>query len=365
MAKLTISGTESSSRMVGVLRTTPGENQNPWLIRQWGPNTADPVSGEYWRDTPANATQLKKARQLLMREYPLCAKLDLDCCAYAARRAGPGVLALLNITGMMRNAFDNWKEQTEIRREQSAIPDNYTENKLQTSYRPKYLVNDAIRNTIQKKSSIHFEWGHIAMTSSEIEESFAKAKAASIDVALESRSSDFAKLGLVIDLEVDQFLATPSKANLPRSPGPGEGDKDSEDKESPDWDSDDSTDSNPDVEAHTLEEVCRYETTMMAAGKSKGSFIHVVHDEDDGIDKRIKTICGSSPMRPSGELGFAFELRSHDRSFCGRCLSRWPRDMINRIIQRTQKISVTTSIIHARYAHSPHTIPRHSSSSKH
>ena len=77
--------------------------------------------------------------------------------SYGSRRAGSSVLALLNITGILRNAFGNWKEATEAAKERPHMPDNYTESKLAVSFKSKFLVNEAIWRTIKEKNSELFK----------------------------------------------------------------------------------------------------------------------------------------------------------------------------------------------------------------
>ena len=62
----------------------------------------------------------------------------------------------MKVTGVLRNAFGNWKDHKNIQKEHSKMPDKYTENKLQVSYKATYLVNEAIRGTIQRKDSVKF-----------------------------------------------------------------------------------------------------------------------------------------------------------------------------------------------------------------
>ena len=64
---------------------------------------------------------------------PLCSTIKLDCCSYAGRRIGSGVLGYMNASSILRIAFGNWKESKEIKQSGSAMPDNYTEHKLQLS----------------------------------------------------------------------------------------------------------------------------------------------------------------------------------------------------------------------------------------
>ena len=136
----TISGSQVSHKMMQFIRKRPQEGEPPWLIPQWGSCTEDPTTGQYWRNKAQSPTQMKEGRKRTMRLPPLCSKIELDCCSYVARRAGSGVLAFLDASPMLRNAFGNWKEHTEVKKQGSVMPDRYFENQLQLSFVSKYLV---------------------------------------------------------------------------------------------------------------------------------------------------------------------------------------------------------------------------------
>ena len=93
---------------------------------------------------------------------PLCSRVKLDCCSFAMKRVGSGVLGFLNASSLLRLAFGNWKDSAEISRAGSQMPDNYTENKLQLSFASKFMVAEAVRKTIVEVGSANFEWGAIA-----------------------------------------------------------------------------------------------------------------------------------------------------------------------------------------------------------
>ena len=147
--KNSIGGTQCAHKMMSVTRLTPPQGEQPWPLGQWGPNTTDPMTGDFWRNKPIAPHQLKKAHQRLMREYPLCAKFDMECCAYQARRIGPSFLTQLNVAGPLRTAFGNWKDK-------DIMPDHYTETKLQISMKAKHLIVTAIQNTIKSKNGVQF-----------------------------------------------------------------------------------------------------------------------------------------------------------------------------------------------------------------
>ena len=97
---------------------------------------------------------MKLARQHMMRRPSLSSKIELDCCSYAARRAGPGVLALLNARSILKNAFGNWKGATEVKKQGSAMPENYTEHTLQVGFEATYLVAESTRRSARDIGSV-------------------------------------------------------------------------------------------------------------------------------------------------------------------------------------------------------------------
>ena len=83
---------------------------------------------------------MKQIRILLMSLPPLNPTIKLDCCSYAARRVGSGVLGFLDASSTLRTAFGNWKEAAKAIKAGSAMVDNYTENKVQLSATSKFIV---------------------------------------------------------------------------------------------------------------------------------------------------------------------------------------------------------------------------------
>ena len=152
----TISGDTVSKKMMSVIRHRSSDKEAPWLLPQWGPCTTKPLSGEYWRDAPLSPTQMKLVRLALMELPPLNSRIRLDCCSYAARRAGSGVLGFLDASSAMRLALGNWKVAEEVLRSGSAMPNNYTENRLQLSAVAKFVVAESVRLTIQEVGSANF-----------------------------------------------------------------------------------------------------------------------------------------------------------------------------------------------------------------
>jgi len=118
----TTAGPQGAYNMMSVVRATPPSGEEPWLIRQFGPNTKDPMAATHWRDTPMSSVQMMAARQNLLKEYPMCAKFGMSINSYASRRAGANLLTVINAEDVIRTAFGNWKAS-------KSMPDLYTENK--------------------------------------------------------------------------------------------------------------------------------------------------------------------------------------------------------------------------------------------
>ena len=95
--------------------------------------------------------QLKLLRLAILAMPPLNSRIWLDCCSYAARRIGSGVLSFLGAASVLRLAFGNWKDAAETVKPNSQMPDNYTENKLQLSFASKFMVAETIGQTISQE----------------------------------------------------------------------------------------------------------------------------------------------------------------------------------------------------------------------
>ena len=108
--------------MMAVVRATPPSGEKPWLIRQFGPNTKDPMSATHWRNTPMSGVQMMAARQNLLKEYPMNAQFGMSINSYASRRAGSNLLTIMNADDVIRRAHGNWKTS-------SSMADVYTENR--------------------------------------------------------------------------------------------------------------------------------------------------------------------------------------------------------------------------------------------
>ena len=82
-----------------------------------------------------------------------------------------------------------------------------TENRLAVSFTAKYLVNEAIRQTVVKKDSVKSVWGDIKIPKDEIEKITSEGRERGKDVLLPSRESDFSKLNLSLEIEAADFLS--------------------------------------------------------------------------------------------------------------------------------------------------------------
>ena len=84
----TTAGSEGPRNMMDVVRATPPLGEEPWLVRQFGPNTKDPMNAIEWRNVPMTGVQMMAARQNLLKEYPMNAQFNMSINSYASRRAG-------------------------------------------------------------------------------------------------------------------------------------------------------------------------------------------------------------------------------------------------------------------------------------
>ena len=321
----TFSGSKVAHKIMSVVRKNQLKGEKPFLLRQWHPCTTNPLTGEYWREVPLSPTQLKLARQFLMRLPPLNSKIDLDCCSYAARRAGAGILALLNATSLLRNAFGNWRDATEIKKQGSDMPNNYTEPKLQVSFAAKYLVAESVRRTISLTGSLNFEWGEVGRVMDQQPEILKEARAKALDIVTDDRRSDFAKQGLQIDISAEEYLhpdghekrrvrlsVLAGESTTPSGDGLPEDDdlkvikdsdlvideKDAKEEAEAESDSSSSSDSEADeAEDASFEEFMKYEEMEMVAGKTETSRIHQKAKKDNGVSEKVSTVCGAGPRR--------------------------------------------------------------------
>ena len=133
----TTAGSQGAYNMMAVVGATPPLGEEPWLIRQFGPNTKDPMSATHWRDKPMSGVQMMAGRRNLLKEYPMNAKFAMSINSYASRRAGPNLLAIINAEAVIRNAHGNWKTT-------SSMADVYTENREMVSAKAKTLVAGVI-----------------------------------------------------------------------------------------------------------------------------------------------------------------------------------------------------------------------------
>ena len=59
----TTAGSQGAYNMMEVVRATPPDGEDPWLIRQFGPNTKEPMSATHWRDKKMSGVQMMGGRQ--------------------------------------------------------------------------------------------------------------------------------------------------------------------------------------------------------------------------------------------------------------------------------------------------------------
>ena len=320
---------------------------DPWLLMQRGPCTTDPSSGEYWRDRPLSPHQMKLIRIAIMAMPPLCSRIYLDCCSYAARRIGSGVLGYLDASSALRFAFGNWKDAAASN---SQMPNNYTENKLQLSFAAKYLVAESVRQTISEVGSANFEWGQVSRQLGKTEQLLIQAKDLYKDIVLPHRESAFKKAGLSLNVEAEQILDhTPLGPSVPKEVGlPGkilpaktESTKASvrdERESSPEpepsiAESDTSSSSDGEAnaaEAEALTDYLTYESTEMVTGASDSSYIHTV-DNSKMVRDRVGTGCNARPRRDTAVFGSVSRLRGMNRRFCPKCTSLWPMDIVQKL----------------------------------
>jgi hypothetical protein len=328
------------------IRVRKSEEDLPWLLPQWGPCTTDPLSGEYFRDVPMSPTQMKEGRIVVMSLPPLCSKVKLDCCSYAMRRVGSGVLGFLNASSLLRLAFGNWKDSAEVVRSGSQMPDNYTENKLQISFASKFLVAESIRKTILKVGSANFEWGEIAGQVKEVNNILEQTRGLHSDITLDHRVSDFKKAGLSLAVNADQLLDLPPSPRKSPATVVEEGNlktcefasdeiwelkkEEGEIKNDPDASSTSGSEADL-AESLALSDFFEYSNKDMVSGASSSSFIHTVDNSKIVQDGCVGTGCNARPRRDGAHFGKAANLRSMSRRFCPRCTSSWPLDVIRKL----------------------------------
>ena len=297
---------------------------------------------------------MRKGRQICSQFPPLNCSPDVipDCASYAARRSGPGVMALLNQRSVVRNAFGNWKNFTITRQEGSDMADNYTEHKLQISFKAKFLVAEAIRRTIAAQKSVNFSWGEVAKIAPQADSILAEASSLCKDFVLDHRESDFSKLGLSVNLSAAEFLQDdpPPKrsklSSLQQKPSAAEEDEpadgvsilpiaDSEvdftegEEEGTEAAASSSSESGgSDEEEECLNQLLHYEELSLVTGVSKGAAIHVVAEKDDPSTQRVSTMCKASPRRDTAIFAQLNKMRGMSRSVCNNCAVDWPIDIL-------------------------------------
>ena len=125
---LTSAGTQGAFNMISAVRAVPPEGEDPWLIPQFGPNTADPMAATHWRNTKMTGSQMARGRQNLLKEYPMNARYQMSSFSYASRRAGSNLLAL-GAPAVIRTAHGNWKSALTEITQRTGMADIYTEEK--------------------------------------------------------------------------------------------------------------------------------------------------------------------------------------------------------------------------------------------
>ena len=137
---------QGAYNMMEVVRATPPDGEDPWLIRQFGPNTKDPMSATHWRDKKMSGVQMMGGKQNLLREYPMNVRFTMSICSYASRREGSNLLALMGAPAVIRHAHGNWKTDS-TKAADSGMADVYTEDKEMVSAKAKTLVARTIQLT--------------------------------------------------------------------------------------------------------------------------------------------------------------------------------------------------------------------------
>ena len=215
MPAITTAGSQGAYNMVSVVRATPPLGEEPWLIRQFGPNTKDPMSATHWRDKPMSSVQMMAGRQNLLKEYPMNTKFMMSINSYASRRAGSNLLALINANAVIRNAHGNWKTDSS-KSARSGMADVYTENREMVSAKAKTLVAHTIQLTIKHLNKTDFSWGDIPATVPQADRDKILDEASKLytDVKVPERDREFVRENMVLDLAADAFLDEDVSADL-------------------------------------------------------------------------------------------------------------------------------------------------------
>ena len=339
----TISGNTVSTKIMEVVRA--GCREDPWLLSQWGPCTTNPLTGTYWRNTPLSPTQMKEIRLAIMALPPLASKIKLDCCSYAARRAGSGVLGFLNASSILRLAFGNWKDSAEKSKAGTAMPDNYTENKLQLSYASKYLVNESIRLTIEEVGSANFNWGQVTRQIHKTQDILKEASEHYSDIILPHRESDYAKAGLTLELDARDIIdkgpekpkvshGSPKEEKEPAIPIPDPASWETKWEEPEEAEGSESSSSAgseaDDEEQKQLEVYLKWDSIPLVSGSASTSYIHTVDKSKDVREGSIGTGCNARPREISAQQGTAIRFKGSDKRLCPRCTADWPLDVVQR-----------------------------------
>ena len=151
-------------------------------------------------------------------------------------------------------------------------------------------------------------------------------------------------MGLITGLNADDFLDEEALDTLGNkivplrklAPATGEAeDVDLEEALAESSASSSDTSTNTDIESRWhADEPAHYRAKKLVTGK-KSNVVHIITDNDDGIDKRVKTGCGASPFRTSCHFGSANDMASFviltRKKMCDQCLKPWPVDMVKQL----------------------------------
>ena len=306
---------------MAVVRATPPLGEEPWLIRQFGPNTKDPMSATHWRDKPMSGVQMMAGRQNLLKEYPMNAKFDMSINSYASRRAGSNLLSIINADAVIRNAH-------------ASMADVYTENREMVSAKAKTLVAGVIQLTIKRLGKTDFRWGDIPaiVQKADRDKILDDASKLYTDVKVPERDREFVTENMSLDLPAEAFLDEDVSAGIwntihglkpeptgatPPAPEPGTSDEEESLASSIDSSGDDAG-------PEHLADIHRIETSKLVTGKSNKSSVHVADPADDGLSDRWELNCSIGLWRATATSGDLLKMKDTGKPFCPTCTSLWP-----------------------------------------
>ena len=353
----TTAGSQGAQNMMEVVRATPPEGEEPYLIRQFGPNTKDPMAASHWRDRPMTGVQMMAARQNLLKEYPMCAKFNMSFTSYASRRAGTNLLAVINAEEVIRRAHGNWKACC-------AMPDVYTEDRLMISAKAKTLVVGVIQLMIKRIGKTDFRWGDIPSIVRKEDRDKILDDAALLynDVRIPDRTREFVTQQMSLDLPAKDFLDAdvwtlegthkiweeihdqrPAKETASNAPESSTSGKQRAQQSPESSDSESSASSieteGEDVEADYLADINKIETAKLVTGKAKQSWVHVADVTDNGLDDRWALNCTTRLLRATATPGDLRMMQGTGKPFCPTCTLLWPHH-----IKKSLKVAVKSSL---------------------